>query len=103
MIKNISIYNIVPKSTNAVKNIVGIAKTQQQQLTQGVKEGVEKGKRLSSIQQRGTIKTAQAKLIGIKRALPQELWYGFLGTLAPLPGGTIMGIGLGRLIKLLKK
>lgn len=102
MIKNVSMYSIVPKSTNAVKNIVGIAKTQQQQLTQGVKEGIEKGRRLSLQQQRGTIKTAQAKLVGIKRALPPELWYGFLGTISPVPGGTIIGIGLGRLIKVLK-
>lgn len=102
MIKSLSIYSIVPKSTKTVKEIVGVAKTQKQQLSSGIKEGIEKGRRLSAQQQRGKLKTAQAQLIGIKRALPPELWYGFLGTISPVPGGTIIGIGLGRLIKVLK-
>lgn len=103
MIKNVSMHCIIPQSTKTVKNIVGVVKTQQRQLTQGIKDGIEQGRRLSLLQQRGTIKTAQAKFMGIKRALPPELWYGFLGAISPLPGGTVIGIGVGRLIKILKK
>lgn len=70
MIKNVSMYSIVPKSTNAVKNIVGIAKTQQQQLTQGVKEGIEKGRILSNCKRNTnstiqTFKTLRGFLFGL--------------------------------------
>ena len=50
----------------------------------------------------GTLKSAHAKFIGVKKALPPELWYGFLGAISPLPGGSFLGIGVGILIKALK-
>ena len=103
MIKKIQVSNITTHSTNTIKSIANTASTKQKQLMQNVKDGIEKGRRLSVLQHRGTIKAVQAKLIGIKRTLPPELWYGFLGTFTPIPGGTILGIGVGKLIKVLKK
>ena len=102
MIKSIQTYNIVPKSPKIARNLISIANQKQYQLRQGVKEGVEKGKRLSVQKNMGVVKSTHAKFIGVKRALPPELWYGFLGAISPLPGGTIIGIGVGILIKALK-
>lgn len=100
MIKLLS--KITPQSSNGIKKIINTVTTQQRQLRQGIKDGVAKGKRLSAQQKRNTIGSAHAQLVGIKRALSPELWYGFWGAISPLPGGTALGIGVGMLIKALK-
>ena len=74
MIKNIHQYNIVSKSPKIARNLISIANQKQYELRQGVKKGFEQGKRLSIQQNMGTIKSAHAKFIGVKRALPPELW-----------------------------
>ena len=102
MIKSIQTYNIVPKSPKIARNLISIANQKQYELRNGIKQGFEQGKRLSIQQNMGTLKSAHAKFIGVKRALPPELWYGFLGALSPLPGGSVLGIGVGILIKALK-
>ena len=95
-------YNIITKKNKSVRNLIKTANQKQYLLRQGIKEGIAKGKRLSVQQQRNSISTIQAEIIGIKRALPPELWYAFLGTISPLPGGTILGIAFGKIIKILK-
>ena len=102
MITKITIYNSLPQKAKKVKTLITIANQKQNELRNGIKQGFEQGKRLSIQQNMGTLKSAHAKFIGVKRALPPELWYGFLGAISPLPGGSVLGIGVGILIKALK-
>lgn len=103
MVNRVSINKMIYKCSHSVKGMRQAAINQKKKISLGVEDGLRKGQRLSNIQHRGAIARTQAKFIGVKRTLPDELFYGAVGTCIPVPFGTIIGIGVAKLIKRLKK
>lgn len=65
--------------------------------------GAECGERLARRQNIGAIKSARLKFIGANRKLPENFWFVLVGACSPVPFGTYMGIGLGKLFHYIKR
>lgn len=90
--------NRIIQSQNIHKKVTNLASD----IRNDIKSGISYANRLSRQKNHGKIKTFRTKCIGINRKLPDDFWYAIAGTCTPVPGGTFIGIALGRIIKNLK-
>lgn len=96
------------KVTNSAKNIAGEIKGTGKYYKNNFQTGWQEGARLSKIKKHNQVRSCADKFVGglSKTKVKQEhipMILGGIGTVTPVPGGSILGYGLGKLItKLLK-
>ena len=110
-VSKISRNYVVPnlkKMTNSAKNIAGEIKGTSKYYKNNFKTGWQSGARLSKIKKHNQVRAYADKFIGgfSKTKVKQEhipTILGGIGAVSPVPGGSIVGYGLGKLItKVLK-
>ncbi len=110
-VSKISRNYVVPnlkKMTNSAKNIAGEIKGTGKYYKNNFKTGWQTGTRLSKIKKHNQLRSCADKFVGgfSKTKVKQEhipMILGGIGAVSPIPGGSIVGYGVGKLItKMLK-
>lgn len=110
-VPNVSRNYLVPnlkKVTNSAKNIAGEIKVTGKYYKNNFQTGWQTGSRLSKIKKHNQFRSCADRFVGglSKTKFKQEhipMILGGIGTVTPVPAGTILGYGLGKMItKVLK-